>query len=68
MTVKLDGKTMFDYRLRDADRQHKLPTRMDLAAARNVRPARHPPMPDHSARPVSKTFASRSCLIELAEP
>ena len=38
MTVKLDGKTMFEYKIPDADVEHKLPTRSDLAAAGHLRP------------------------------
>jgi len=51
VTVKLDGKTMFEYRLPHADVQHKLPTGMTWLPRGTFALQGHPPMPGH----ISKT-------------
>jgi hypothetical protein len=45
VTVKLDGKTMFEYRLPHADVEHKLPTPMTWLPRGTFALQGHPPMP-----------------------
>ena len=42
IVVKLDGKTMFEYKLPHADVEHKLPDPHEMAAAGHIRPSRTP--------------------------
>ena len=61
VTVKLDGKKMFDYQVADASSEHKLPSGMTwlpegTIALHGLRPCRIT-----SAKPALKTFASRFC-------
>ena len=50
VTVKLAGKTMFEYRLPHADVEHKLPTGMTWLPRGTFALQGHPPMPGHSSK------------------
>jgi hypothetical protein len=50
ITVKLDGKTMFEYRLPHADVEHKLPPRMTWLPRGTFALQGHPPMPGHISK------------------
>jgi hypothetical protein len=49
-TVKLDGQTVVDYKIPDADTQHKLPTGMLWLPKGTIALQGHPPMPDHISK------------------
>ena len=66
VTVKLNDKTMFEYKIPDADVEHKLPTersgcREALSPCRAIRRCQA-----ISARRASRIYASRSCPTESA--
>ena len=52
VAVKLDGKTMLEYRVPDADVEHKLPTQMTWLPRGTFALQGHPPITDH----ISKTY------------
>jgi hypothetical protein len=52
ITVKLDGKTVLDYKLPHAEIEHKLPTKRTWLPHGTFALQGHPPMPDH----ISKTY------------
>jgi hypothetical protein len=56
VTVKLDGKKMFDYRLPDADVEHKLPTGRTWLPRGTFALQGHPPMPDHISKACFKNI------------
>ncbi len=49
-TVKLDGKTMFEYRIPQADIEHKLPTGRTWLPRGTFALQGHPPMPGHISK------------------
>jgi hypothetical protein len=56
VTVKLDGKTMFDYRIRHASVEHKLPTGRTWLPQGTFALQGHPPMPDHISKACFKNI------------
>ena len=56
VTVKLDGKTMFEYRIPDADVEHKLPTGATWLPRGTFALQGHPPMPDHISKACFKNI------------
>jgi len=50
VTVKLNGKTMLEYRISDADIEHKLPTGMTWLPRGTFALQGHPPMPSRSSK------------------
>jgi hypothetical protein len=50
LTVKLNGQTMVEYRLPDADVEHKLPTGMNWLPRGTFALQGHPPMPGHGSK------------------
>lgn len=50
VTVKLDGKKMFEYKVADADTEHKLPSGMTWLPEGTIALQGHPPMPDHISK------------------
>ncbi len=50
ITVKLDGKTMFEYRLPKADIEHKLSEKMTWLPRGTFALQGHPPMPGHISK------------------
>ena len=56
VVVKLDGKTMFEYRLPQADVEHKLPTKMTWLPRGTFALQGHPPMPDHISKAYFKNI------------
>jgi hypothetical protein len=50
VTVKLDGKTMFEYRLPKSDTEHKLPTGATWLPRGTFALQGHPPMPEHISK------------------
>ena len=56
MTVKLDGKTMFEYTLPQADVQHTLPTRMTWLPRGTFALQGHPPMPGRISKACFKNI------------
>jgi hypothetical protein len=56
VTVKLDGKTMFDYRIRHASAEHKLPTGRTWLPVGTFALQGHPPMPDHISKACFKNI------------
>ena len=50
ITVKLDGKTMFEYQLPDADKEHKLPTGGTWLPTGTFCLQGHPPIPGQISR------------------
>ncbi len=56
VVVKLDDKTMFEYRLPQADVEHKLPTKMTWLPRGTFALQGHPPMPDHISKAYFKNI------------
>ena len=56
VTVKLDGKTMFEYRIPDAELEHKLPTGMTWLPQGTFALQGHPPMPGHISKACFKNI------------
>ena len=56
VVVKLDGKTMFEYRLPDADVEHQLPTKRTWLPRGTFALQGHPPMPDHISKACFKNI------------
>jgi hypothetical protein len=56
ITVKLDGKTMFEYKLPDADVQHKLSTGRTWLPRGTLALQGHPPMRDHASKAYFKNI------------
>jgi hypothetical protein len=56
VTVKLDGKTMFEYRLPHADVEHKLPTGFTWLPRGTFALQGHPPMPGHISKACFKNI------------
>ena len=56
VTVKLDGKTMFEYKIPDADTQHKLSARMTWLPRGTFALQGHPPVPGHSSKACFKNI------------
>jgi hypothetical protein len=56
VTVKLDGKIMFEYRVPDAEVEHKLPTGMTWLARGTFALQGHPPMPGHGSKAYFKNI------------
>ena len=56
VTVKLDGQTMFEYRIPDADVEHKLPTRMTWLPRGTFCLQGHPPVPGFSSKACFKNI------------
>jgi hypothetical protein len=56
ITVKLDGTTMFEYKLHNADAEHALPTRMTWLPRGTFALQGHPPMPDHISKACFKNI------------
>ena len=50
VTVKLNGKTMFDFKITDADAEHTLPTGMTWLPLGTFAMQGHPPMPGHISK------------------
>jgi hypothetical protein len=50
ITVKLDGKAMLEYRIPEADADHKLSTRITWLPRGTFALQGHPPMPDHISK------------------
>jgi hypothetical protein len=50
VTVKLNGKTMFDFKITDAEAEHKLPTGMTWLPLGTFALQGHPPMPGHISK------------------
>jgi hypothetical protein len=56
ITVKLDGKTMFEYRLPQADVEHKLPTDRTWLPRGTFALQGHPPMPGQISKACFKNI------------
>ncbi len=56
VTVKLDGQKMFDYRLPEADVEHKLPTGRTWLPRGTFALQGHPPMPGHISKACFKNI------------
>ncbi|MGA2031962.1 MAG: DUF1080 domain-containing protein [Thermoguttaceae bacterium] len=56
VTVNLDGKTMFEYRIPHADVEHKLPTGMTWLPRGTFALQGHPPMPGHISKACFKNI------------
>ena len=56
VTVKLDGKTVLEYKLPQADNEHKIPHGEDLVAARHLRPAGAPSHAEHISKACFKNI------------
>ena len=56
VTVKLDGKTMFQYKLPQADVEHKLSSRMTWLPRGTFALQGHPPMPAHISKACFKNI------------
>ena len=56
VVVKLDGKTMFEYRVLHADVEHKLPTPMTWLPRGTFALQGHPPMPGHISKACFKNI------------
>ena len=56
VTVKLNGKTMFEYRDPHADVEHKLPTTFTWLPRGTFALQGHPPMPDHISKACFKNI------------
>ena len=56
VTVKLDGKTMFEYQVSHADVEHKLPTKMTWLPRGTFALQGHPPMPGHISKAYFKNI------------
>jgi hypothetical protein len=56
VTVKLNGKTMFEYKIPDADVEHKLSTRMTWLPRGTFALQGHPPIPGHSSKACFKNI------------
>ena len=56
VTVKLDGKTMFEFRVPDADIEHKLPNGMTWLPQGTFALQGHPPMPGHNSKACFKNI------------
>jgi hypothetical protein len=56
VTVKLDGKTMFDFKIPEADVEHKLPTGMTWLPQGAFALQGHPPMPGHISKAYFKNI------------
>ena len=56
IVVKLDGKTMFEYRIPQADAEHKLPTNMTWLPRGTFALQGHPPMPGHISKACFKNI------------
>jgi len=63
VVVKLNGKTMLEYRLPRADVEHKLPTDMTWLPRGTFALQGHPPMPDH----ISKACFKNICVKVLPD-
>lgn len=56
VTVKLNGQTMFDYKIPDAEVEHKLPTPMTWLPRGTFALQGHPPMPGHISKACFKNI------------
>jgi hypothetical protein len=56
ITVKLDGKTMFEYKLPQADVEHKLPTSFTWLPRGTFALQGHPPMPGYMSKACFKNI------------
>jgi len=56
VTVKLDGQTMFEYTMPDADTEHQLPTKMTWLPRGTFALQGHPPMRDHISKACFKNI------------
>jgi hypothetical protein len=56
VTVKLDGKTMFEYKVPHAEIEHKLPTAMTWLPRGTFALQGHPPMPGHISKACFKNI------------
>jgi hypothetical protein len=56
IVVKLDGKTMFEYTLPNANAEHKLPTSMTWLPRGTFALQGHPPMPGHMSKACFKNI------------
>ena len=56
VTVKLNGETMFEYPISDADVEHKLPTGMTWLPLGTFALQGHPPMPGHGSKAYFKNI------------
>ncbi len=56
VTVKLNGQTMFEYRVADAEVEHKLPTGMTWLPRGTFALQGHPPMPGHGSKACFKNI------------
>ena len=56
VTVKLDGKTMFEYRIPDAGVEHTLATKMTWLPRGTFALQGHPPMPGHGSKACFKNI------------
>ncbi len=56
VTVKLDGKTMLEYRLPQADVEHQLPTKRTWLPRGTFALQGHPPMPGHISKACFKNI------------
>ena len=56
ITVKLDGKTMFDYKMPDADVEHKFRAKSTWLPRGTFALQGHPPMPDHISKACFKNI------------
>ena len=56
IVVKLDGKTMFEYQLPQADVEHQLPTKMTWLPRGTFALQGHPPMPGHISKACFKNI------------
>jgi hypothetical protein len=50
ITVKLDGKTMFEYQMPEASKEHRMPTGMTWLPRGTFALQGHPPAPGHSSK------------------
>ena len=50
LTIKLDGKTVVEYKLADAEVEHKLSTGMTWLPQGTFALQGHPPLPDHASK------------------
>ena len=63
MVVKLDGKTMFEYKIPQADVEHKLPTSRTWLPRGTFALQGHPPMAGH----ISKAYFKNICVKVLPD-
>ena len=56
VTVKLDGKTLLEYKIPDADVEHKLPSGMTWLPRGTFTLQGHPPMPGHISKACFKNI------------